>query len=432
MECADDGAYSRAAEHDPTPSAPITRVGPRTQATVRRSRLRIRNDHWYGAWSLFSSRIHDVAGLDLDFSDEDQAMVNYRETQRRTSDERRALHAFQRRLNIASRQGARDVFRAAAPPSIRREPPQTPKESVEETRAWGALEKAKQMDIASPNRRKRKSRSVTASPGEGPAEPAEPERRLKRPRTRRTLERPESSASPMIGSSSRPTDGNRPGSPTARILNDTNGQPSFLSSLLKEVEMNPSSDDDRSNFSPTISAPNRVTSPPLDYSSPAASPTSSSAYHTPRALSTTPPPHMNKRSPSPHTLTSRVEPLFPPANYSPNRSPPESKSEDHLELRQPRPRHKKARLPRSEDASPTRANMSIEAKEGVNKIVKSALAPHWKAAEITKEQYADINRDVSRKLYEIVADQAIGEETDKKLGKIATAEVETAVRLLMA
>jgi hypothetical protein len=41
--------------------------------------------------------------------------------------------------------------------------------------------------------------------------------------------------------------------------------------------------------------------------------------------------------------------------------------------------------------------MSIEAKEGINKIVKSALAPHWKSAEITKEQYADINRDVSRK-----------------------------------
>jgi hypothetical protein len=77
--------------------------------------------------------------------------------------------------------------------------------------------------------------------------------------------------------------------------------------------------------------------------------------------------------------------------------------------------------------------MSIEAKEGINKIVKSALAPHWKAAEISKEQYADINRDISRKLYEIVADRNITDEKNRcTLEKIATAEVALAVKTLTA
>jgi len=77
--------------------------------------------------------------------------------------------------------------------------------------------------------------------------------------------------------------------------------------------------------------------------------------------------------------------------------------------------------------------MSIEAKEGISKIVRSALAPHWKSAEITKEQYADINREVSRKLYEIIADRNISDEREKNTWeKIATAEVAIAVKALTA
>jgi len=77
--------------------------------------------------------------------------------------------------------------------------------------------------------------------------------------------------------------------------------------------------------------------------------------------------------------------------------------------------------------------MSIEAKEGISKIVKSALAPHWKTAEITKEQYADINRDVSRKLYDIVAIREHPNEKDKRVWeKIAETEVATAVKSLTA
>ncbi|CZR66901.1 uncharacterized protein PAC_16802 [Phialocephala subalpina] len=415
MECADEGAYARAAEatRDQTRTGPLSgRRAPRTQAGVRRTRQRMRNDHWVGAWSLFSSRIHNVAGLDLDFSDDDLPMADYRRHQRRTSDERREFQQWQQRLNIAGRQGARDVFRAAAPVMIRSRTPQTPEESIEETRAWGAFEKAKEIDTSSPARRKRKSRSITASPAEASQPPAEPERKLKRPRTRRVLDRPEASAS-MAGPS-RQMNGQRAESPTARILNDTTGQPSFLSSLLKEVEMNSASDDDRSAFSATtVSGPNRVTSPPLEYSSPAASPVSSSPYHTPRASSITP--HLTSASDPDHHKSEQEHPSSP-----------------ILELRQPRPRRREpVPLPRSQDTSPVRAALPIEVKEGINKIVKSALAPHWKSMEITKEQYAEINKAVSRKLYETINFRNLNDEKEKwACEKIATQEVATAVKSL--
>jgi len=75
--------------------------------------------------------------------------------------------------------------------------------------------------------------------------------------------------------------------------------------------------------------------------------------------------------------------------------------------------------------------MTTEAKEGINKIVKSALGPHWKNAEITKEQYADINRDVSRKLYEIVTEDSETDNQDRfTWEKIASAEVAAAVKSL--
>jgi hypothetical protein len=451
MECADEGAYARAAEpmqESPGRRQPMSgRNCPRTLASVRRTRQRLRTDHWYGAWSIFSSRIHDVAGLDLDFSDDDLSMATYRRVQRRTEDERREFQQWQQRLNIAGRQGARDVFRAAAPPRFQERSPRTPVETVEESRAWGALEKAKEMDTTSPRSRKRKSRSVTASPAEGSSEPPkEPERKLKRPRTRRVLDRPESSESPLLAHSNpQPNASNRTGSPSSRPFTDANGQPSFLSSLLKEVEMGASDDETaRSAFSATtVSGPNRVTSPSIEYSSPAASPSPpSSRQHTPRALSITPPPHISKRSGSPVPLSSHVEPIYPPAEYSPNRSPSENTNKadqnqsdsSATELRQPRPRRRRpVTLPRSQDTSPVRATMSIEAKEGINKMVKSALAPHWKSAEITKEQYADINRDVSRKLYEIIADRNISDEREKYTWeKIATAEVAHAVKALTA
>lgn len=74
--------------------------------------------------------------------------------------------------------------------------------------------------------------------------------------------------------------------------------------------------------------------------------------------------------------------------------------------------------------------MTFEAKENISALVKSALAPHWKAADITKEQYAEINQKVSRKLYGIVGCEGRGDE-GKGMGAwelIAAREVGEAVK----
>lgn len=438
IECTNDGAHARAAEiaEASRQQEDSNRFRPsRTLHSQRQIRQRMRNDDWLGSWNRVSSRIHDAVGLDLDFSEDDNELYNYRRIQRRTEQSQRQFREWQSRLRIAGRQGAGEEFRSAVPLDIQQTLPEL---NPEESKAWGAFEKAKELDTTSPRNRKRKSRSVTASPAEPPAEP---ERRLKRPRTRRVIDKVESSsASPIIAGPSRPPHYHRHVSPPSRPMSDTSGEPSFLTSLLKEVEM-PHSDDDtsRSTFSGTTAGGiARVTSPSLDYSSPAASPSpTSSTYHTPRASSITPPPHILRRPGSPLSLTSRVEANFPPSGYSPNRSPDtnhrhEEPSSPITELRQPRPRRRHSvALPRSEEVSPVRSTMSAEAKEGISRIVKNALAPHWKGGEITKEHYADINRDVSRKLYEIIADRTGSDERQKMAWeKFATAEVAMAVQSL--
>lgn len=414
---------------------------PRTQGTIRRTRERVRADHWYGTWSLFSNRVHDAVGLDLDFSDDDPAVMStFRRAQRPPSSESREFRRWQQRLDIASRQGARDAFRVTAP-RVRSPTPAMSAEARQESRAWGAFERAKEMDTGVVRNRKRKSRSPATSAASSPAEssselPREPERKLKRPRTRRILTQPEPSSSTSTAQAG--AQPNRQMSPPPHPVPDSNAGPSFLSSLLKEVEMGATSDDDtsRNAFGATsVSGSYRVTSPSIEYGSAAASPSRSSS-HTPRASSITPPPHISKRHASPPPLSSRVEPIYPRSDYSPNRSPGGSSKKTEQdpssptpELRQPRPRRQNPRplaLARSPDSSPVRANMSAEAKEGINKIVKSALAPYWKSAEISKEQYADINREVSRKLYEVVADRDTTSEKEK-WEKIASVEVATAV-----
>jgi len=77
--------------------------------------------------------------------------------------------------------------------------------------------------------------------------------------------------------------------------------------------------------------------------------------------------------------------------------------------------------------------MSASSKEGISKIVKTALSSHWRNAEITKEQYADINREVSRKLYEIIAEQTLDDDKQKsEWEQLATTEVASAVKSLTA
>ncbi|KAI1826211.1 hypothetical protein F4861DRAFT_119168 [Xylaria intraflava] len=482
LECSETAAELLAAELDDSDAAAPGVAGssnnrsdylPRTQATMRRARQRARSDEWQGAWGIISGRVFTALDLDLDNHEDDEAMRDYRRSQQRSERERREYQRWQQRLNIASRLGARDVFAEnipiVLPQQVARQPPPQllpAQESPEERQAWGALEKAMEAETPnqpSPNSRKRKSRSATASPTEPPSAP---ERKLKRPRTRRVPTQSDASSSNQAsGHNSQfirtaPSIANRAQSP----VQSPEG-PSFLSSLLKEVEMSTVSDDEN------IRALFAKTKPGADPQSPATSP-SPSGYSSPRALSMTPPPRgINDRPGSPLSLSSRIEPVYPPANYvvtrdsgehsdSESRARQQQQHHHHhhhphphphphphhhhqqqqlngstisLEIRQPRPQRQGAadissNLVHSPDASPTHsANLPFEMKESISGIVKDALKPHWKSGLLTADQYASINRDLSHKLYREVSEQELDDRARVRFEKIATKEVARAV-----
>jgi len=443
---------------------------PRTRARQRRARRQARSLEWQGAWGQIAGRIFDATDIDLDNHEDDDALETFRRSQQQREREAREYREWEQRLQIASRQGARDAFARNIPREIGERLDILPiQETADERRAWGALDRAREAENPGTpnNRRKRKSRSTTASPREPVVE--EPERKLKRPRTRRLPVQGEpsgststavagpsgtngasaaapSAASPLSGDDTpRPaqTNGAANGASstvaTAQQMVRNTEVPSFLSSLLKEVEMSTPSDDEnvRNFFNPRNG---------VDPSSPVTSP-SPSSHTTPRALSLTPPPFPRPSSPS--TLSSYVEPVFPKANYSPTRnsgetSDSESRSRGGVsEIRQPRPRrpglsHRSPPQSRSQNASPTRPDVrqespgkpeiTLEEKERISGIVRAALKPHWRAQELTKEQYEIINRDVSRKLYEGLRKPSSLDDTAKKAcEKIASQEVARAV-----
>ncbi|KAK1981639.1 hypothetical protein LZ30DRAFT_592269 [Colletotrichum cereale] len=462
----------------------------RTQLQARNARREARSLEWQGAWDRIASRIYDATDIDLDNHEDEDLFQGFRraQAQREQIRETQEHQDWQQRMNIASRLGARDIFAQNIRPALGHrldgapvepvtQPAPPPPETREEQQAWGALDRAREAETT-PNTRKRKARSVTASPQE-PAQ--EPERKLKRPRTRRLPLQGETSGSVSVSASasasasgsgsgsgsglgSVPDAGSAaaaastsaaasasavtslPASTTVLVSRpQTNGAtqpalspvstepgPSFLSSLLKEVEMSTPSDDDtvRNYFGARSGA---------DPSSPVTSP-SPSSRNSPRALSLTPPPHSRPTSPT-LSLSSYVEPRFPKANYSPTRNAGESSDSDSrsngAEIRQPRPQRPNRQRPnfsRSQDSSPTRPPaIPFETKERISSIVRAALKPHWRAQELTSEQYANINRDVSRKLYEGLRDpHTLDEDAKKTWEKIASKEVARAVEELKA
>ncbi|KAI0115785.1 hypothetical protein GGR51DRAFT_363356 [Nemania sp. FL0031] len=430
---------------------------PRTQAAMRRARQRARSDEWQGAWGQIAGHVWDALNIDLDNHEDDEALHHYRRSQQRSERERREYQRWQQRLNIASRLGAHDIFAENLPIGlpqrvVRPPPPQVtpPEETREEKQAWGALEKAMEAEApssSSPSRRKRKSRSITASP----IEPPPPERKLKRPRTRRVPTQSEASSSnqtPAQNVESVPLGSSTNGRAHSPV--PIPGGRSFLSSLLKEVEMSTTSDDEN------IRALLATAKPSTDPHSPVTSP-SPSGYSSPRALSMTPPPRgINDRPGSPLSLSSRIEPIYPPANYIVARDtgehsdsdtrPRQQQHQQHhhhnhhqsngtnitLEIRQPRPRRHKSvdisnSLVQSPDASPTRPSLPFEMKESISGIVKDALKPHWKSGQLTADQYASINRDLSHRLYKEVSELELDDEARIRFEKIATKEVARAV-----
>ncbi|KAI0127570.1 hypothetical protein BJ170DRAFT_379005 [Xylariales sp. AK1849] len=471
MECADEvQSLLREELADPDANAyglgivtaPHSDYLPRTQATMRRARRRARSDEWQGAWGEITGHVFDALNIDLDNHDDDEALQNYRRSQRRRERERQEYQRWQQRLNIASRLGAGDAFVSnlprVLPQPIRPQPPPPPQETPEERKAWGALEKAMEATGSgsrgssgtSTSSRKRKSRSATASPREPPQQP---ERRLKRPRTRRVPQATGIEASLSTPQNGAPSSSARVAQPVqpAQSVSNNGVAPSFLSSLLNEVETSTQSDDENvRNFFGSL------TRPTANASSPATSP-SPSGHNSPRALSTTPPPRgINDRPGSPLALSSHIEPLYPPANFSPNRNGADHSGSDsetrvprqrqrpqngadgasrNSDVRHPRPRRLHANnnstttshVSRSPESSPTRGSLSLKTKESINAIIKAALKPHYKSGNITADQYTAINRGVSRKLYQEVPEESLDDDTRRRCEKTATQEVAKAV-----
>ncbi|KAK4218105.1 39S mitochondrial ribosomal protein L46-domain-containing protein [Rhypophila decipiens] len=421
---------------------------PRTQAGMRRARQQAQADSWQGAWGRITNRIWDALNIDIDYEDQedDEDLESFRRAQQIREEEARVLQRWQeqQRINIASRLGAREVFESnlprtwPTPPAAREPPPET----REERMAWGALERAREMEGTTRVTRKRKSRSNTPEIQEAQHEP---ERRLKRPRTRRLpTQNGEASSTGEAPSSNQPVQSTPAQNGEVR-RSVVGSAPSFLSTLLKEVEMStPSDEQSLEALFGHIPGANEA-------SSPIGSP-SPSGFSSPRASSITPPPNENARGRSPQVaLSSHIAPIYPPANFSPtrsispkrkgpaeSRSSPENSDSEHrehrgrhngtTELRQPRPRRAPPSiLSRSDEISPTRSGLSIEMKENISSIVRGALRPHWRSSQLTAEQYETINRSVSHKLYQEVKDPAtIPENARESWEKLATKETSKA------
>ena len=404
----------------------------RTRGQQRR--IRNRNQANSSSWARVWQSVWDNLNLDLDFPFDEASDAARIDRAQRAASQRRDFRQWERRFQVAERQGGANRFRDTASALLdlhaTREHPVVPEhESGEEIRAWNAFEKAKEIEL-DPNP-KRKRKSATNSPSD--AEPyAQPQRPLKRPRTRRTIDNAEGPINAIPEASG-------PSSRTSGLHNvaaQGNG-PSFLQSMLREIETSSVPEGAQTHQNMQTVAGRSSPQP----SSPGASPTTSN-HPSPRARSTTPQPSVATRPGSPFSLTSKVEPIYPPVEFSPARSPTDISlaHRPHNEMRQPNTSRRRSRPPiqsssppRSEDTSPSRATMPLSTKTDLQRMVSTALTPHYQSNTVSKDQYTDINRNVSRFLYEKVGDAgSVNGETRKTWERLASDEVAKAVQSLKA
>lgn len=402
----------------------------RTRAEQRRQRNRnqMNDDNWARVWQTVFSQLN----LDLDFPFDDDEVAEIRQFQEA---QRREFSAWERRLQVARRQGGAQTFRETAPallemrrgwPSRPRPRVETPEpETVDEVKAWDAFERAREIENE-PNSNRLKRKSPSPSPAELEPEPAQPERRLKRPRTRR----PEALAERLErGGPSRPLL-----LTASRTQADASG-PSFLQSLLKDVEDASGSSGSNGTFRSTIPAPAHGDMSSPRPSSPALSPASSSRS-SPRLSSPTPPPYGNGPA-SPMSVCSDFN--FSSPELSPTFSPsygarPGARRSRQLDRPQYPQGHSSSVSPsrhRSNESSPTRSSISPSLKSDLQKMVRTALKPHYYQKLITKDDFIDINKRISRQLYELVgSSDGLNSESRIRWEKVASDEVNNAVAQL--
>ncbi|KAJ5488625.1 hypothetical protein N7539_003515 [Penicillium diatomitis] len=452
------------------PAAEIVNSQPRTTARrdgrTRGSRRQTRSSdqvnsfHWARVWQA----VWDNLNFDLDFPyDDDRAAQRVLQQRRREEANQREFRAWQRRFEVAERQGGGHRFRDSAPlfdlesprpsrPRVPRNPTPEP-ESLEEMRAWNAFERAREIENDPSAARKRKEPTLSPEP-----ESSEPQRKLKRPRTRRPQDLAAiaqqtgdtsrtatagsaggvggSSSSTGSASSTRDSTG-----ATGRVNGAVSAEPSFLSCLLQEVEH--ASANERTT---PLMRPAPASGAPADLaSSGPSSPTASalsSHRSSPRLSSATPPPFSRTRALSPLRLSSPVQPSSPPFSpqVSTSGSPrppapakPQSASSDESyrpRSRIPRAATEKTRS-RSAETSSRGGEPSSEVKSDIRSMVSTALKPHYRSKTITREQFTETNRTISRLLYKRVGKaQTLGPEVRTDLENTANFEVQKTVGAL--
>lgn len=418
-------------------SSRLSRRRPERRTRAQQRRLRSHNQANSLQWARVWQSVYDSLNLDLDFPfDDDQTVDRLLQQNRRQAAQRRDFRSWESRFQIAERQGGGHRFREPASildeyaprpsrPRVPRAPTPEP-ESLEEMRAWNAFERARELENDPSAARKRKSPTLSPSP-----EPAEPERKLKRPRTRR----PEELAAMAMqnGETSRSA---------ARLNAENNsGGPSFLQSLLKEVE------EAYANRNNSVGPSAQSCNTPTDYpnasgpSSPSLSPASSNPA-SPRLSSTSPPPHMRRRPVSPVQLGSSSDaasPSSPSPDFSPSVSPVQDRDAEARRSRHDASHGRELRRAekyagssaRSNDGSPSRNGLPLSVKTDVQKLVGAELKPFYRRKEVSKEEYTEINRTISRKLYERVGEvETLEGEKLAQLKEVAKEEVRKAVEAL--
>ncbi|KAF2638498.1 hypothetical protein P280DRAFT_71723 [Massarina eburnea CBS 473.64] len=433
--CMENPALLQAATRRTCPRGPAAYVNGRCRLPVRQRAP----DEWVGVWQSVWNRLH----FDIEFPFEDDE-----QSETRSEIARREEAEWNARFELARQMGAGTRFRAAAdtihtsrlhsgvrPRTVNkllhhREPSKSPDpESQEELRAWNAFEKAREQvaeseghpppsDTAGGSNRRRKRKSIDSSPADHELEEPQQERKLKRPRTRLNLDTGESSASAArrntITSNSSPPNG---------TVGDLSTAPGFLQSILQEVAVDRFAEQDREIAAPQ---PRRViierACSPLN-SSPGLSP----VYMTPRAAMTTPPPLNITRTDSP-THEDQNSPTYSPY------SPADDDSRTGRRRLVFRPRSPGLSSPsRSKDSSPTRSSvLSYSTKAELQRMVTAVLKPLYAKKEINKDAYTEVNREVSRLLYERVGDAGpdalANQSTRERWQKMASDEVDNAIK----
>lgn len=437
QSCMENGLVESASQRRPAARGPAAWINGRSRVP-RHNRA---PDEWVGVWQSVWNRLQ--FDIEFPFEDEEQS-ENQSEVLRREN------HEWDRRFELARQMGAGTRFRAAADNvhsrrrgsnrssrptnrSLHRDPPKTPRdpESQEEIRAWNQFEKAREQlaqddgntalsttstTTSRRGGRKRKSNDSPASPAESEPREQQPERKLKRPRTRLLLDNGESSSTAArrstLVSNSAPT---MASSPPAQG-GEASAAPGFLQSLLQEVEVDRFAEREKEIVAPQ---PRRVI---VERACSPTSPGLSPVYQKSQGMSTPPPLNLT-RTKSPAQHDQQRSPTYSP--YSP--------AEEDRPNRRTIP-HRSAGLsspPRSKDSSPSRPALSYSTKAELQRMVTAVLKPIYLKKEVSKEAYTDINRDVSRLLYEKVGEAGAGALTDQatreKWQQMASTEVQNAI-----